>query len=86
MRPCDIDDGQEPRTQNLRAAAVADLRVARAAQLHFASVDNQAQFILARDALLADPGDANTDIQRLQLIAFPSNAYAVWRKPEACYL
>ncbi len=36
---------------NLQPAAAADLRVSRAAQLHFASVANQARFILARNEL-----------------------------------
>ncbi len=37
--------------ENLRATTEADLRVARAAYLHFASSANQTRFVLARDAL-----------------------------------
>ena len=54
---------------NLRAAAAADLRVARAAHLHFASVANQARFVMARDALLAAQKSADTDNLRRELIA-----------------
>ena len=37
-----------------RNVAELDLGVARAANLHFASVANQARFVMARDALAAD--------------------------------
>lgn len=63
----DLEAAQKLVPATLRAAAVADLRVARAAQLHFASVANQAEFIIARDAILAAQGGAGTDVQRLQL-------------------
>ena len=39
--------------ENLRAAALADLRYARASAIHFQSVANQARFVMARDALQA---------------------------------
>ena len=45
-----IDTADPP----LRATAQADLGVAQAAHLYFASVGNQARFIMARDALAAD--------------------------------
>ncbi len=41
-----------------RAAAAADLRYAEAAGIHFASVANQASFVLARDALSASGASA----------------------------
>ena len=43
-----------------RATAAGDLRVARAIQLHFASVAQQARFVMARDALAADDLDDDT--------------------------
>ena len=45
-----IDTADPP----LRATAQADLGVAQAAHLYFASVGNQARFIMARHALAAD--------------------------------
>jgi hypothetical protein len=39
---------------NARDKAVADERIARAAQLHFASAANQTRFIFARDAFLQE--------------------------------
>ena len=48
-----------------RATAEADLRVARAAQLHFASSANQIRFIMARDAL-AGPGLSAEKRQQLR--------------------
>jgi hypothetical protein len=47
-----------------RAAATADLRLAKVAYLHFASTANQARFVLARDALRR--GDLAAD-ERQQL-------------------
>jgi hypothetical protein len=44
--------------EELRQAAAADLRVAQAAQVHFASVANQVRFVIARDALIAAHDDA----------------------------
>jgi hypothetical protein len=38
-----------------RAAAAADVRLARAAWLHFASTANQARFVQARSALVRNP-------------------------------
>ena len=63
----DLEAAQKLVPANLRAAAAADVRVARAAQLHFASVANQAEFIIARDAILAAQGDADTNVLRQQL-------------------
>jgi hypothetical protein len=51
-----------------RAAAAADLRVAEAAQLHFASVANQCRFVLARDALLADNSPAKGGRQEISAL------------------
>ncbi len=44
-----------------RAAAVADLRYAEAAGIHFASVANQAGYVIARDGLAASGTSATTD-------------------------
>ncbi len=65
----DLGAAQSHVPADLRAAAVADLRVARAAQIHFASVANQARFIMARDALLAAPDAPNTGSKRQKLTA-----------------
>jgi hypothetical protein len=53
----------------LRHAAVADLRVADAAHAHFASVANQARFVIARDALVAARNDEEAVGHRKDLIA-----------------
>ncbi|MFV2070456.1 MAG: hypothetical protein ACC645_26110, partial [Pirellulales bacterium] len=50
---------------NRRATAEADLRVARAAYLHFASSANQVRFVLARDAL-RQPELSPEDRQKLR--------------------
>lgn len=63
----DLEAAQRLVPPELRPAAIADLRVARAAQLHFASVANQARFITVRDALLAAQKDADTNGQRQKL-------------------
>ncbi|HQK77065.1 MAG TPA: hypothetical protein PKZ25_12785, partial [Candidatus Hydrogenedentes bacterium] len=47
----------------LRAEAGGDLRLARAAAIHFQSVANQARFVMARDAL-AGSGEALAPEQR----------------------
>ena len=47
----DLEAAQAEIPDELKPAAAADLRVARAAQLHFASVSNQARFVMARDEL-----------------------------------
>jgi hypothetical protein len=49
--------------EELRPAATADLQVAEAAYLHFASVGNQVRFVMSRDALAA----AKDDVTRSQL-------------------
>jgi len=43
-----------------RSIAEGDLRIARAVQLHFASVAHQTRFVMARDALAADGLDEDT--------------------------
>ena len=45
--------------ESQRGFAAGDLRVAEAAQLHFASAANQARFVQARDALLGAEADAS---------------------------
>jgi len=52
-----VVDHVAPEYQNV---AQLDLGVARAANLHFASVANQARFIMARDALVANDLDDGT--------------------------
>jgi hypothetical protein len=49
---------------DLQTAAAADLRVARAVQVHFASAANQARFIVARDSLKAVQSGAESQKQR----------------------
>ena len=53
----------------LRAEAAADLRVAQAAQIHFASSANQAKFILARDKLLVASDPVEQQRLRQQMIS-----------------
>ena len=65
----DLEAAQTLVPTDLRAAAIADLRVAQAAQLHFGSVANQTRFIMARDALVAAQNRADADILRGELIA-----------------
>jgi len=49
--------------QDLRAEAQGDLRLARAAAIHFQAVANQSRYVIARDAL-AGPREALTPEQR----------------------
>ncbi len=57
----DLEQAQSLVPSELKPAAAADLRVSRAAQLHFASVANQARFVLARNELRsADTKKAQT--------------------------
>jgi hypothetical protein len=65
----DLEEAQSLVPGDLRAASAADLGVAQAARLHFASVANQARFIMARDALLAARKDADAESLRLEMIA-----------------
>jgi len=58
----DLEAAQKLVPQELQAAAAADLRVAQAAHLHFASVANQARFIMARDARLATKDTVEADM------------------------
>jgi len=48
-----------------RADALAELRYARTAWLHFRTVANQTRFVLARDALRAGAADKKDEIRRL---------------------
>jgi hypothetical protein len=50
-----------------RSLARADLRVAQAARLHFASVANQSRFVMARDAFLAAKDRSSQTELRLPL-------------------
>ncbi len=54
----DLEAAQPLVSDKLREQATADLRLAQAAQIHFASTANQAKFVLTRDKLLTeqDPG------------------------------
>jgi len=54
--------------EGLRAEAESDLRLARAACIHFQSVANQARYVMARDALAA-PSDTLSPEQREQHVA-----------------
>ncbi len=55
--------------ENLQRAAVADLGVAEAAQIHFASAANQARFILARDKLRSAKDNDQRQRLREELIS-----------------
>jgi hypothetical protein len=55
--------------EDLRQRAAADLRVAEAAHVHFASVANQARFVIARDALAAARNGEEAAKLRTKLIA-----------------
>jgi hypothetical protein len=50
----EFDRVVETADEGMRATAIADERIARAAQIHFASCANQTRFIIARNALLQD--------------------------------
>lgn len=63
----DLQAAQELVPDELKAAAEADLRVAEAAHIHFASVANQARFVMGRDALLASSDNAEAEELRLSL-------------------
>ena len=65
----DLEAAQSLVPADQRIDAAADLRVAQAAQLHFASVANQARFIMARDELAAAQNDVNTERRCRELIA-----------------
>ncbi len=64
----DLEAAQSLVPEELRPAAAADLRVAQAVHLHFASVANQARFVIARDALIAAQDDAARDNLRREVI------------------
>jgi hypothetical protein len=57
----------------LQGEAAADLRVAQAAQLHFASVANQARYVMARDALRTVPGQGDAIQQKKQIAMLLNN-------------
>jgi hypothetical protein len=65
----DLTAAQSLVPDNLREQATADLRVAQAAQIHFASAANQAEFILTRDKLLAEDNPDKQKLLRQQLVA-----------------
>jgi hypothetical protein len=52
----------------LREAAQADLRVAKAARIHFASVANQARFLMARDGLQSSSPNVDKDQTRREAL------------------
>jgi hypothetical protein len=60
----DLEAAQRLTPDGLVQAAAADLRVAQAAHVHFASVANQARFIMARDALAASSDDGEAESLR----------------------
>ncbi|WP_047814317.1 phenylalanine--tRNA ligase subunit alpha [Rhodopirellula islandica] len=61
-----------------REAAESDLSVARAAHLHFASVANQARFVLARDAALASSDDSKQKLVE-QILQITENEVSLAR-------
>ncbi|MBA3482227.1 MAG: hypothetical protein H0T51_10470, partial [Pirellulales bacterium] len=50
-----LESAQRLVPDELREEAQADLRVAKAARIHFASVANQARFVIVRDGLRSNP-------------------------------
>jgi hypothetical protein len=66
--------------EHLRTAAAADLRVAQAAQLHFASTANQIRFVLARDALLNTTEPEKRKLLLDELVAILDNEIAIARE------
>lgn len=65
----DLEAAQPFVPSELRAEAAADLRVAKAAYLHFASSADQARFIMARDALHASKEEAARQQLREEITA-----------------
>jgi hypothetical protein len=65
----DLETAQKLVPPDRRSFSAADLRVAQAAHLHFASVANQARFIMTRDALLAAKNSAGAEKYRQALVA-----------------
>jgi hypothetical protein len=66
-----------------RAAATSDLRLARAAHAHFASVANQIRFVLARDALgNANLADGERSRLRAQMVAILDSEIELARRLE----
>lgn len=76
----DLEAAQELVPKHLQADAAADLRVARAAQLHFASVANQARFVMARDALRATPPNGGRTSKRREMIVILDREIGLARK------
>lgn len=67
--------------ESRRAEAQSDLRVAQAAQLHFASVANQARFVIARDARRAADASAQQRVAlRDEMVRLLDDEIAVARK------
>jgi hypothetical protein len=65
----DLEAAQKLVPPDRQTFAAADLRVAQAAYLHFASAANQAHFIMSRDALLAATEPAEASKHRRALVA-----------------
>lgn len=65
----ELESAQALVPEDLRQLAAADLRVARAAHVHFASVANQARFVMTRDALAAARDEEETAKLREELKA-----------------
>src|SRR3954453_6842330 len=64
----DLRAAQRLVPDELRSNARADLRVAQAAQLHFASAANQSKFVLARNRLLSSTDHADKKRLRAELV------------------
>lgn len=63
----DLEAAQKLVPTDQKAEAVADLRVAKATHLHFASVANQTRYVMARDALRKSLGKDNVTQQKKQI-------------------
>lgn len=76
----DLEAAQEMVPAELHDFATADLRVANAAHVHFASVANQARFVMARNALAAADHDLTREKLRAELTTILDREIALARR------
>jgi hypothetical protein len=78
-----LQEAQQHVPPQQQAFAASDLRVAQAAQLHFASSANQTRFVLARDRLAQTQDAAERDQLRQQLNGLVENELELARQLHA---
>jgi hypothetical protein len=76
----DLEAAQSLVPVDQRADAAADLRIAQAAQLHFASTANQVRFIMLRDELAAQENDTTTERLSHELMAILNSEVELARR------